>query len=125
MAKKILIVDDEPDILKIVTYRLGKAGYEIIAAADGQKGLDLIKEQKPDLVLLDLRLPVLDGDEVCKQVKADDKLKDIPVILLTATSSVNKIADFCKISDCRDFFANFFSCMPKQSAIKVNIFNAS
>lgn len=95
MPKKILLVDDDPDILKVIALRVRKAGYEIITAEDGQKALDLMQTQKPDLVLLDLWLPIVDGDEVCKRIKADDRFKNIPVILLTATSP-SKIVDKTK-----------------------------
>ena len=86
MAKKILVVDDEPDLLKVVTFRLKKLGYDIIEATDGQKAMDLIQEHRPHLILLDLRLPIIDGWEVCRRVKADDQLKYIPIILLTASA---------------------------------------
>ncbi len=86
MAKKILIVDDEPDVLKVAMFRLKKAGYEILTALDGQTALSSIRNEKPDLILLDLRLPVLDGPEVCKQVKNNEELKQIPIILFTATT---------------------------------------
>ncbi|MGB2706079.1 MAG: response regulator [Candidatus Omnitrophota bacterium] len=86
MAKKVLVVDDEPDVLKIVGFRLKSAGYEIKKASDGQEALDLIKKDRPDLVLLDLRMPVMDGYEVCRRIKSDENLKDIPVIFLTASS---------------------------------------
>jgi len=85
MGKKILVVNDEPDILKIVTFRLKKIGYEILEAADGEKALHLIEKERPDLILLDLRLPAIDGYEVCRRIKADEKLKAIPVIILTAS----------------------------------------
>ncbi len=84
-ARKILIVDDELDILRVVVFRLKKAGYEVITAGDGKSGLDLAREEKPDLILLDWRLPVMDGVEVCRRIKEDDNLKKIPVIFLTAS----------------------------------------
>jgi len=86
MAKKILVVDDEPDLLKVVTFRLRKLGYDIIEATDGQKAMDLIQEHRPHLILLDLRLPIMDGREVCRRVKADDQLKHIPIFFITASS---------------------------------------
>ena len=86
MPKKILVVDDEPDILRIVTFRLEKTGYEVITAINGQEALDLIEKDKPDLILLDLRLPIIDGYEVCRHLKGDKELKKIPVILLTASA---------------------------------------
>jgi len=86
MAKRILVVDDEPDILKIAVFRLKKAGYEILSAHDGQEALDLIQKHTPDLILLDLILPHMNGDEVCKRTKADGKLRHIPIILFTAST---------------------------------------
>jgi CheY-like chemotaxis protein len=85
MSKKILVVDDEPDILKVVTFRLRKAGYHILEAVEGEQALQIIEKERPDLILLDLRIPVIDGYEVCKRIKSDDKTKDIPVIILTAS----------------------------------------
>lgn len=86
MSSKILIVDDEPDLLKIAVFRLKKAGYEITTAVDGGEALDCIYKNRPDVVLLDLLLPVIDGVEVCRKIKQDDALKNIPVILFTASA---------------------------------------
>ncbi|MCF7878678.1 MAG: response regulator [Candidatus Omnitrophica bacterium] len=86
MTKKILIVDDEPDILKIVIFRLKGKGYQTISARSGENALQLLAGNRPDLIILDLRLPGINGDEVCRKIKADEKLKDIPVILLTAST---------------------------------------
>lgn len=87
MAKKILFVDDEPDLLKVATFRLKKAGYEVVQAVDGQEALDILAGgSPPDLILLDLRLPVVSGYEVCIKVKGDEKTKNIPVILFTAST---------------------------------------
>ena len=87
MTKKILIVDDEPDIVKITNFRLKKLGYETETAANGKEALDLLKTNTFDLIFLDLRMPVLDGYETCKIIKADDKLKDIPIIVFSASTS--------------------------------------
>jgi len=86
MPKKILVVDDEPDILAVVVFRLKSLGYEIVSAVDGRQGLELIKSERPDLVLLDYRLPFMDGLEVGRRVKNDETLKGTPIILLTASS---------------------------------------
>ena len=91
MPKTILVVDDEPAIVKVVSFRLKKAGYDVVSAGDGQEGLDLIAKIKPDLILLDLRLPVLDGFQVCQKVKADESLKSIPIIIFTASSTGENI----------------------------------
>lgn len=85
MAKKILIVDDEPDLLLMMSLRLQSAGYEAIKAASGEEALDVVKKTCPDLILLDLLLPKIQGEEVCKRVKADPKLKRIPIIVFTAS----------------------------------------
>jgi len=86
MAYKILIVDDEPHIVMIVRARLENAGYEVISAGDGREGLDKARAEKPDLILLDLMLPVISGEEVCRILKADPEYKKIPIIIFTARS---------------------------------------
>jgi len=105
---KILVVDDEPDILKVVTFILKKTGYEIFSAVDGKEALKLIKDKRPDLILLDLRLPVIDGYEVCRKVKSDDSLKAIPVLLLTA-SGVDSVAQKAQTLGAEDFIIKPFS----------------
>ena len=85
MAKTILIIDDEPDILIMVEARLKKAGYNILKAVNGLEGIDMIMSAKPDLILLDLAMPGIDGYEVCRRSKKDESTKDIPVILFTAS----------------------------------------
>lgn len=85
MAKKILIVDDEPDLLKVLLFRLEKMGYEVFGAVDGQEALELARKIIPDLIILDVYLPVIDGDEVVKILKNDEKLKHIPMLLISAT----------------------------------------
>jgi CheY-like chemotaxis protein len=86
MPKTILIVDDEEDVVKVTTFRLKSLGYNVAVGVNGQEALNLIKEKRPDLVLLDLRLPVMDGRDVCKAVKADPELEDIPIVMFTAST---------------------------------------
>ena len=86
MSKKILAIDDEPDVLLQVEFILKKNGYSVVTAANGKDGWDLINKEKPDLVLLDLILPGIDGIEISKRMKASGQLKTIPVILLTASA---------------------------------------
>lgn len=88
MSKKILLVDDEPDILKVVMFRLKKTGHEIICAEDGKKAWELLQSEKPDLVFLDHLLPEMSGGEICSKAKKDDSLKHIPIILLSACADV-------------------------------------
>ena len=84
MPKTILVVDDEPDMLKICQYRLKKTSYNIDTAIDGQDALNKIKANNYDLILLDLRLPLIDGYEVCRILKQDEKYKNLPIIIMTA-----------------------------------------
>jgi len=80
----VLIVEDERDILNLISFNLRKAGYRTRGATTGEEGMTALIEEPPDLVILDLMLPGMDGFEVCKKMKANDKLKEIPVIMLTA-----------------------------------------
>lgn len=82
--KKILVVDDERDISRLIKARVESAGYSVITAFDGAEALKAVKEQKPDLVLLDVMLPKIDGYQVCRLIKFDEKYRSIPVIMLTA-----------------------------------------
>ena len=81
MAIKILLVDDEKDIMEVAKTRLVSKGFDVVCAYDGLDALDKVKELKPDLILLDLFMPVMHGYEVCKRLKQDPEVKDIPVIL--------------------------------------------
>jgi CheY-like chemotaxis protein len=85
MAKKVLIVDDDPDILVVSAVRLRKLGYEVSTARDTTEALDIITKITPDLILLDLIMPKMRGDEFCKSLKVDDRYKHIPIILFTAS----------------------------------------
>jgi CheY-like chemotaxis protein len=88
--KKILVVDDEPDLLNVILLRLKKTGYEVYSGSDGRDVLDLARQIIPDLIILDVYLPVINGDEVTKILKKDDGLKHIPIILISATTETLK-----------------------------------
>ena len=85
--KRILVVDDEPDFAAIVQGNLEKEGFEVEVAYDGVQGLAKIKANPPDAVVLDVMMPEKDGYQVCRELKRDKELCDIPVILLTAVAS--------------------------------------
>ncbi|MFA6357899.1 MAG: response regulator [Candidatus Omnitrophota bacterium] len=85
MLKKILIVDDEPDLLAVTVARLETSGYEVLQAASSEEALEVLKKNKPDLILLDLLLPDMQGGTLCKQLKADPEFKQIPIIIFTAS----------------------------------------
>ena len=80
---KILIADDAPDILQLLTYMLRKEGYEVFAANDGRRAIELASTEQPDVILLDVMMPEMDGIETCRRLKADSRLHNIPVILVT------------------------------------------
>ena len=87
MSKQtILVVDDEQDLLDLIEYNLKKEGYNVLKAENGIQGLEMAKEHKPNLVLLDIMMPKLDGIQVCEKMRANPDLKPIPVIFLTARS---------------------------------------
>ncbi len=81
---RILVVDDEIYIVHILDFSLGMEGYEVITALDGEQALEKLKSEKPDLIVLDIMMPKLDGYEVCKSIKANQETAHIPVILLSA-----------------------------------------
>jgi len=91
MGKTVLIVEDEPRNLKLVRDLLNVVGYETLEATDGGKGLELARTHKPDLILMDIAIPVIDGIEAMKILKADAKTKNIPVIALTAFAMKEEI----------------------------------
>ena len=87
MAKgKILIVEDDRDIAEMVEYNLTEAGYETVTAPDGRIGVESAAKDRPDLIILDIMLPVMDGFEVCRALKANRSTADIPIIILSAKS---------------------------------------
>ncbi len=87
MPKKILIVDDDPDLVEAVTMILESKNYEVSAAYGGIEGLEKARTENPDLIVLDVMMPDKDGYVVCKELKADPDLRNIPVLLLTAVVS--------------------------------------
>ncbi len=88
----IICVEDEPEVTELVQIILQREGYEVLGAKGGREGLDLIREKLPDLVLLDLMMPDMDGWEVYQQLQAEDTTRDIPVIVVTAKAqSIDKV----------------------------------
>jgi len=87
VRKKVLIVDDEPSMVSILKRYVSNAGYEFDSASNGQEALDKIKENQPDLVLLDLVMPGLNGFETCRRIREAEKTKKLPVLIVTALRS--------------------------------------
>lgn len=82
--KKIVVIEDEPDILEVLSYNLKREGYEVLTADDGIRGLALIRKEAPDLVLLDLMLPGMDGVEICSTIKKEPQTQDTLIIMVSA-----------------------------------------
>lgn len=92
MAKDtVVVIEDEADILELVQYNLSREGYEVIGISHGAEGLDHVREHPPALVLLDLMLPGMDGNEVCRELKTDPATKHVPVIMVTAKGEESDI----------------------------------
>jgi CheY-like chemotaxis protein len=84
-AKTVLVIDDQPFFITLQQNLLKRHGYRVLTASNGQEGLAVAKQHKPDLILLDIEMPGMDGFAVCEKLKADDTLKAIPVVILTST----------------------------------------
>ena len=89
---KVVCIEDEPEMIELIKLILGRKNFELIGAVGGREGLGVVRKEKPDLVLLDLMMPDMDGWEVYQQMKADEELSDIPVIVVTAKAqSIDKV----------------------------------
>jgi len=86
VARKILVVDDEPVLVETIAYNLEQAGYLVITAADGMSALEAVHREAPDLIILDIMLPEMDGLEVCRQLRRQDSTATVPILVLTAKS---------------------------------------
>ena len=107
--KCILCVEDEPEMIDLIRLILGRRGFEVKGANGGVEGLKMIRQESPDLVLLDLMMPDMDGWEVYQQMKADEKTKHIPVIVVTAKAqSIDKVLGL-HIAKVDDYIAKPFS----------------
>src|SRR5262245_28880518 len=84
MAHKILVVEDEPDLLDLVVYNLKREGFRPVRAETGEKALELARDERPDLILLDLMMPGLDGLEVCRRLRGNEATAEIPIVMVTA-----------------------------------------
>jgi DNA-binding response OmpR family regulator len=90
--KVVVCIEDEREMIDLVKLILGRKGFDLVGAVGGREGLETVRRLEPDLVLLDLMMPDMDGWEVYQQIKADDKLKDTPVIVVTAKAqSIDKV----------------------------------
>jgi two-component system phosphate regulon response regulator PhoB len=116
MPQTILVVDDERDIVELVRYNLAQAGYRVVSAADGRQAVEMARRERPDLVVLDLMLPVLPGAEVARMLKQDEKTRGIPILMLTARGEeVDRVVGFELGAD--DYVVKPFS--PRELVLRV------
>lgn len=116
MSKRILIVDDEPDVVDLIEINLKALGFQISTASDGASALDKVQSKRPDLIILDLMIPSISGLEVCKTLKKNSETASIPIIMLTAKSEeVDRIVGLELGAD--DYVTKPFS--PRELALRV------
>ena len=117
MKPKILVVDDEPEAVELVEFNLKKAGFDVITAADGAQAIRQARSGQPDLIVLDIMLPELDGLEVCKMLRRDPAAAGIPIIMLTAKAAeIDRIVGLELGAD--DYVTKPFS--PRELVLRVN-----
>ncbi|HUH96883.1 MAG TPA: response regulator [Anaerolineales bacterium] len=108
-AKRILCIEDEPEMIDLIRLILGRRGFEVSGAAGGNAGIKAVREQLPDLVLLDLMMPDMDGWEVYQQMKANESTRNIPVIVVTAKAqNIDKVLGL-HIAKVDDYISKPFS----------------
>src|SRR5215204_1121610 len=104
----VLVIDDSPTITKVVQLVLTKAGYQVDTAADGEAGLEAVRAKRPDLILLDFVMPRMNGYQFCRELVADAKLRDIPVVLMSAKG--DQVGErFVKVMGIVDYITKPFS----------------
>ena len=108
-VRQIVCIEDEPEMIDLIQLILSRRGFEVIGATGGKEGLDKVREMHPDLVLLDLMMPDMDGWEVYQQMKADETMRDIPVVVVTAKAqNIDKVLGL-HIAKVDDYIAKPFS----------------
>lgn len=109
VSRQVVCIEDELEMIDLIRLILGRKGFEVIGAEGGKQGLETIREIKPDLVLLDLMMPDMDGWEVYQQIKADDEIRNTPVIVVTAKAqSIDKVLGL-HIAKVDDYISKPFS----------------
>ncbi len=115
--RKAVVIEDEPDILEVIDYNLQRDGFRVIGARDGEIGVETVRAENPDVVLLDLMLPGLDGIEVCRRLKSDDLTRSIPIIMVSAKGEESDVVLGLGIG-ADDYVTKPFS--PKELMARVN-----
>jgi two-component system cell cycle response regulator DivK len=116
MSKRILVVEDQEDNRQILRDLLGSVGFEMLEAWDGEQGVAMAQSQRPDLILMDIQLPGLDGYEATRRIKADPALKAIPIIVVTSYA-LSGDGDKAREAGCDDYVTKPYS--PRQLLAKI------
>jgi two-component system, cell cycle response regulator DivK len=116
MKKLILVVEDQEDNRQILRDLLSNAGYDMVEAEDGEQALEAVTRQRPDLILMDIQLPIMDGYEATRRIKADPALKAIPIIVVTSYA-LSGDEDKARAAGCDDYVAKPFS--PRALLVKI------
>ena len=116
MQDTVLVVEDEPDVVDLVRYNLGKAGFQVLIAVAGDHGLDLARTMRPDIIVLDLMLPGMTGQEVCRALKTDTSTAGIPIVMLTARGEPHERVKGLELG-ADDYVAKPFS--PRELVLRV------
>ena len=117
MSKRILVVDDEADSRRILRDLLASTDYEMTEAVNGEQALAAVAKQRPDLILMDIQMPVLDGYEATRRIKADPALKDVPIIVVTSYALSGGDEAMARAAGCDDFVPKPFS--PRQLLARI------
>src|SRR5215470_18643613 len=114
--ERVLIVDDDPDIQRLVTYNLSQAGFQVTTASSGRTALETVQEHPPDLIILDIMMPDIDGMEVCRTLRQRENSRRIPIIMLTARGEeIDRVIGFELGAD--DYVSKPFS--PRELVLRV------
>ena len=117
MSRHILVVEDQEDSRQILRDLLGNAGYELTEAENGEEAIAAVAQRRPDLILMDIQMPVLDGYEATRRIKADPALKDVPIIVVTSYALSGGDEAKARAAGCDDFVAKPFS--PRQLLARI------
>jgi len=113
---KVLVADDEKDIRRLITFTLERAGFEIVEASDGKQALEMARQHNPNIILLDVMMPQMDGYEVCRRLRAEPELTNTPVLFLSAKGQNHEIGEGLS-AGATDYLVKPFT--PRELAAKV------
>jgi len=115
--KKALIVEDHPDLLEVLTLQLEKMGFAVISANTGMEGVTKAVEEKPQLILMDIMMPGMDGREATRRIRSKQETKDIPILVITALTKESQLRE-CIKAGCNDYISKPFTAKDLQEKIQ-------